>query len=116
LLVFEPARHLVSKTFTIDSKRAAGGQLVLIGRSENERPRSPPLLMQQANRIAGPIVGAEGVGAYELGKRRGLMRLGALHWAHLMQDDRNTGRRELPGGFAAGQATADDVHHSDHGR
>ena len=34
---------------------------------------------------------------------------GAAHAAHLVQDDRHAGRGDLPSGFAAGEAAADDM-------
>ena len=85
------SRHLVGKAFAIDGERAAGGKLVAVGRGENERACAAHLLMQEANGVARPIVGAERVGADELGKRIGLVRLGLPHRAHLMQHHRHAG-------------------------
>ena len=65
--------------------------------------------MQQADRIGLGVVGAEGIGADELGEAVGLVRIGAAHRAHLVQDDRHAGLGRLPGGFRAGEAAADDV-------
>ena len=39
----------------------------------------------------------------------GAVGLGRALRAHLVQDDRNAGLGDLPGGFAAGEAAADDV-------
>ena len=55
------------------------------------------------------VVGAEGVGADQFGQAVGLVRLGAAHGAHLVQDDGHAGLCRLPGGFRAGEAAADDV-------
>ncbi len=62
-----------------------------------------------ADGIAGRIVGAEGVGADEFGKAVGLVGIRAAHAAHFVQDDRHAGVGDLPGGFRAGKAAADDV-------
>jgi hypothetical protein len=39
----------------------------------------------------------------------GLVRIGAAHGPHLVQDDRQAAPGDLPGGFRAGQAAADDM-------
>jgi hypothetical protein len=41
------------------------------------------------------------------------MRRGALARAHLVQHDADAGLGDLPGGFRAGQAAADDVNRVD---
>ena len=66
--------------------------------------------MQQADGIVGGIVGAEGVGADQLGQAVGLVGFRAAHAAHLVQHDAHARRGELPGRFAAGQASSHDVH------
>ena len=71
--------------------------------------RAAHLLMQQPDGVGLPFVGAEGVGADQLGEGAGLMRLGLPHRAHLVQHDRNAGLRELPGRLAARQAAADHM-------
>ena len=66
--------------------------------------------MQQADRIIGGVVGAKRIGADEFGKPLGAMGLGHPLRAHLVENDRDAGLGDLPGGFRAGEARADDVH------
>ena len=61
------------------------------------------------------IVGAERVGADELGQAVGLVGVGAAHRAHLVQDDGHAGLGDLPGGFRAGEPAADDVNWAEYG-
>src|SRR5881275_2545333 len=65
--------------------------------------------MQQPDRIRLGVVGAKGVRANELGEAAGLVRGGAVQWAHLVQRDGHAALRDLPGGFGAGEPAADDV-------
>jgi hypothetical protein len=52
--------------------------------------------MQQTNSIALRIIGAKGIGTYELGQKIGLMRRGWLNGPHFMQNDGHTSFRQLP--------------------
>src|SRR5690606_16417535 len=45
----------------------------------------------------------------ELGQAVRLVGIGAAQGPHLMDDRRDAGLRQLPGGFGAGQSAADDV-------
>ena len=90
--------------------RAAGRQLVGVGRAHDQRARATHLLVQQADRVVAGVIGTEGVGTDELGEIFREMRLGAAHRPHLVQHHGHAGRRELPGRFAAGEATAYNVH------
>src|SRR5690606_11550233 len=65
--------------------------------------------MQQTDGIGGCVVGTERVGADELGQLLCLVRFGAAHRTHFMQDDGNTGLGNLPGGFGSGETAADNV-------
>ena len=55
------------------------------------------------------VVGAERVRADEFGQPVGLVSVGAAHRAHLVQDDGHAGLGDLPSGFRAGEAAADDM-------
>ena len=102
--------HGGGEAVAVDGQRAAGRQLVRVGRAHDQRAGAPHLLVQQADGVVGGIVGAEGVGADQLGEVFGEMRLGAAHRPHLVQHHGHAGRRELPRRFAAREAAADDVH------
>ena len=106
---FEPCRHRVGKAVAVDGQRAAGRHLVGVAGGHDQRAGQPHFGMQQADRVGLGIVGAEGVGADEFGQAVGLVRVGAAHRAHFMQDDRHAGLRRLPCGFRTGEAAADDV-------
>ena len=56
--------------------------------------RAAHFAMQDADRIGLGVVGAEGVGADELGEGRGAMRFGSAYGAHLVEHDRNAGSGE----------------------
>ncbi len=69
----------------VHGQRAARGQLVRVGRAQDERTGAAHLLMQQADGVVLPIVGAEGIGADEFGQAVGLVGVGAANGAHLVQ-------------------------------
>ena len=102
--------HGRREAVAVDGERAAGRQLVGIGRAHDQRARAPHLLVQETDGVVLRIVGAEGVGADELGEIFGEMCLGAAHGSHLVQHHRHAGLGELPRGFAAREAAAHDVH------
>src|SRR5262249_47230379 len=58
----------------------------------------------------------EGVGADELGKGAGLVRLGLADWAHLVEGNRHPHSPKLPGGLAACKSTANHMNSVCHGR
>ena len=93
----------------VDRQRAAGGQLVGVARAHDQRAGAAHLLVQQADRVGGGIVGAEAVGAHQLGQAVRLVRLRHAHGAHLVQDHGQPGAGDLPRRLAAGEAAADDV-------
>ena len=102
--------HGGREAVAVHRQRAAGGHLVGVGRSHDQRAEPAHFGVQQADGIVGGIVGAEGIGADELGQALGAVRLGHPLRAHLVQHHANAGIGDLPGGFRAGKARADDVH------
>ena len=105
----------IGKAVTIYGERAPCRQLVGIARTQDQGAAAPHLLVQQPDRVVEPVVGAERIGADQLGERAGLVRFGFAHRAHLMQDHRDARAGELPGRLAAGQAATDHLHRSGHG-
>ena len=97
------------KPIAVDGERAAGRQLVLVAGRHDQRAGAPHLLVQQADGVGLGVVGAERVGADQLGEAVGLVRFGHAHGAHLVQHDGDAATGDLPGGLAAGEAAADDV-------
>ena len=93
----------------IDRERAAGRHLVGVAAAHDQRAEPAHLLVQQADRIGLAVVGAERVGADQLGQRLGLVRGGRAHRAHLVQHDRHAAARDLPGRLGAREPAADDV-------
>src|SRR5579864_2125392 len=93
----------------IHRQRATGRQSVLVGRAQDERARAPHFFVQQSHGIVESVVGPEGIGADQFGQALGHMGLRPPQRAHLMQDDRQTLRCDLPPRLAAGEAAADDV-------
>src|SRR5918993_1225251 len=85
--------------------RAPRRHLMGVALRHDERTQGPHLLMEQADGIGRGIVGAEGVGADELGEPGGLMRFRPTDRAHLVQDHGHAAPSDLPGGFRPGQAT-----------
>ena len=104
------------KAVAVDGERASGRELVPIGGGQDQRAGAAHLLMQQADGVGRPIVGAERVGADELGEGVGLMRLGPPLGAHLVEHHGHAGRGELPSGLAAGEPAADDMNLRHHDR
>ena len=98
------------KSVAVDRQRAAGGHLVGVGGAHDQRAQPAHFGVQQADRVVGGVVGAERIGADELGEAVGAMRLGHPDGAHLVQDDGDARLGDLPGGFRAGEAGADDMH------
>jgi len=80
----------------------------------DDRAQPAHLGVQQADSVARPVVGAEGVGADQLGQAIGLVGVGAAHRPHLVQHHGYAGFGDLPGGLGAGQAAADHMHGREH--
>ena len=105
----EPLRYLGGEVVAIDREGAAGRQLVAVAGGQNERAGAAHLLVQQADGVRLPVVGAERVGAHELGQPVGLVGVRHPDGAHLVQHDGHAGADDLPGGLGAGEAAANDV-------
>ena len=75
----------LGKPDAIDRERAARRHLVPVGGGQDQRPATPHLLVQQTDRVALLVVGAERVRAHQLGEPGAEMRLGAPHRPHLVQ-------------------------------
>ena len=105
----EALRHLGGEGVAIDGERAAGRQLVAVGGGEDQRAGAAHLLVQETDGARLPVVGAERVGAHELGKTIGLVRVGHALCAHFMDHDGDARARDLPGGLRAREPASDDV-------
>ena len=97
------------ETVAIDRQRRAGGHPRGIGGGQDQRPQRAHLGVQQPDGVMLGIVRAEAVRADQLGELVGVVRVGAVNAAHLVKHDGNAGARQLPCGFAASKAAADDV-------
>ncbi len=106
---FQSGGYGLRKAFTVNGQRTASGNLMGIRASHDERSGKAHLGMENTDGVGFCVVGAEGVGADELCKLFGLVRIGAANRAHFVQHDRYAGLCDLPGGFAAGKAAANDV-------
>ncbi len=109
-MVLQRLGHGGGKAVAVDRQRAAGGHLVGVGRAHDQRAELAHFGMQQADRIVGGIIRAEGIGADELGEALGAMRFGHPLRPHLVQHHADAGIGDLPGGLGAGKAGAYDVH------
>ena len=107
--------HRRGEPLPVDRQRPARRQLVPVAHGQDQRAQPAHLLVQQAHGIAHGIVGAERVGADQLGQPVGLVRLGRAHGPHLVQHHGHAAPCQLPGGFAPGEATADDMDGWGHG-
>ena len=87
------------ESVAIDGERAAGRQLVEIGRAHHQRVEPAHLGMQKADRAALSVIGAERIGTNQLGKVSGLVHGSRARRAHFVQHNRDAAARELPGGL-----------------
>ena len=94
-MLAEPPRHLGREMIAVDRQRPAGRELVGIAGGHDQRARAPHLLVQQAHRVGLGIVGAERVGADELGEPVRLVRLGLPQGPHLVQHHGACRRRAI---------------------
>ena len=98
------------KAVAVDRQRAAGRHLVGVGRAHDQRAQPAHFGVQQADRVVGGVVGAERVGADELGEAVGAGAPRSSGRGRIScSTTRNAGLGDLPGGFRAGEAAADDV-------
>jgi hypothetical protein len=93
----------------VDRKRAAGRDLIGIGGAHHQGIELAHLLVQQPDRIVLGVIGAERIGANQLGQRRGLVRGRGAQRPHLVQHHRYAATDDLPGRLATREAAADDV-------
>ena len=107
--------HGRGKPIPVHRQCPAGRQLVPIAHGQDQRAQPPHLLVQQAHGVAHGVVGAERVGADQLGQPVGPVRIGRPHRPHLVQHHRHAAPGELPGCLAAGEAAADDMDRTWHG-
>jgi hypothetical protein len=105
----ERRRHGRREPVPVHRQRAAGGHLMGVALGHDEGAEAAHLLVQQAHRVGLRVVRAEGVGADELGKPVRLVGVGAAQGAHLVEDHRNAGLRDLPGRLRTGKPAADHM-------
>ena len=108
-LGFQRAGDRGGETVAIDGERAAGRQLVAVGRAHHQRIEAAHFGMQKADGAALGIVGAERVGADQLGELSGLVCGGRAKRPHFVQHHWHAAARELPGGLGTRKAAADDM-------
>jgi len=106
---FERNGDGVSESVPVDGERRSRRHLALIGGAQDQRPAAPHLFVQQADRIAHRVIGAQGIGAHQLGEFSGLMGIGLARGSHFVQHDRHIGLGYLPCRLGACEAAADDV-------
>jgi len=75
----------------------------------DQRSCAAHLAVQDADGIAGFIIGAKRIRANEFCESVGLVCISRSERAHLVDDGWNAGAGELPGGFRTGKTAADDV-------
>ena len=105
----DPRGDRIRESVAVNSQRAPRRDLVGIAAGHDQGICQPHFGMQQADRIAFGIVGAEGIGADEFRKGVGLVRVSAAHAAHFVEDHRHAGIRRLPRRFRSGEPAADDM-------
>ena len=98
------------KSVAIDREGAAGGYLIVVRRSHDQRAEPAHLFMQKTDRVVLAIVGAERIGADQLGLAIGLVRRRCPARPHFMQHHRHAGLRELPGRLGPCESAAHDMH------
>ena len=96
----------------MNCQRAAGGNLVQIGLGQDQAVEVPHLFMQQPHSIVIGVVGAEGVGADQLGQTVAAMGLGPAMRAHFVQHHFASCLGGLPRRFAARQSAPYDMNHT----
>ena len=106
---FERGGDRGGESVAVHRQRPAGGHLVGVGRAHDQRAEPAHLLMQEADGGLFVVVGAEGIGADQLGQLLGLVGLGGALWAHLVQRHRQPALGDLPGRLGACEAAADNV-------
>ena len=98
------------KSVAVDRQGAAGGNLVGVGRTHDQRPQPAHFGVQQPDRVVGGIVRTKRIGAHQFGEAIGAVGLGHPVGAHFVEDYADACTGNLPGRFRAGEAGADDMH------
>ena len=99
-------RHQCGEAVTVNGKRAAGLHLRFVGTGEDQRAEAAQLLLEQSHRVFQPV-GAQGVGAAQLGKIVALMRRCALLRFHFIERDADAASGKLPRSLTAGKSRSD---------
>ncbi len=97
------------KAIAVHGQGAARRHLVGVRLAQDQRTAAAHLRVQEPDGVIGPIVGPERVGTDQFGQVAALVGGGAAVRAHLVQHGVGAGLGDLPGGFAAGQAAANDM-------
>ena len=109
-LDFRPLLHLFADALReqhpVHGQRLAGRYAIAIRRPHHERPQTPHLFVEQPDRIV-DLVGAQAVGAHQLGHGFAGVRGGEAYGLHLVQTHRSAPASELPGRLAPRQAAPD---------
>ena len=98
------------KSVAVDGQCAAGGNLIGVGGTHDQRSQPAHFRVQQPNRIVGGIVRAKRIGTHEFGEAVGAMGFGHPVGPHLVQNHWNSRFGNLPGCLRAGEAGADNMH------
>src|SRR5271154_4074889 len=105
----DDAADLGGEQVAIDGERVARGNPGSCGDLQKQRSQTPELFFKEP-RGAVFLLGFERIAAHELGKRRRLVGGRLARGAHFIQDRTPSGAGDLPGGFAARESSAGDVH------
>ena len=96
----QTVRHGLGETLAINRQRAAGRHLMGVATGHDDGVERTHFSVQQPHRVVFPVVRTEGVGTDQFGERVCVMGVGGHAGpAHLVDYDRHTGARNLPGGF-----------------
>ena len=110
----ERGGHLGREAIAVDGQRRAGRDARRLRRPHDQRAEPAHLLLEEADRVI-ELVAAERVAAHQFGAAGGLVHRGRLLRPHLVQDDADAARGDLPRRFAAGQPRPDDLDDGFHG-
>ena len=107
--------HVAGKSVAIDSQGTSGRHLVAIGSRHDDGIGASQFLVEQAHGIRGGIIRSERVGTYQFGKGVGPVSIAGAERTHLVEHGLPAPARDLPGGLAPRQATANDMNRFGHG-
>jgi hypothetical protein len=77
-------RQGMGESLAVDRERSSGRDLIGVGAAHDERAEPPHFRVQQADGVRSGVVGAEGIGADQLGQPVGPVRVGSPFGAHLV--------------------------------